>query len=55
VVPVRIARGDAGAAGVNQAADRVRFEVSVEVEDEQVFLGRRGRRLAFAVIDERSA
>jgi hypothetical protein len=52
VVPVRIAGGDAGAAGVNQAADGALVDVAVEVEHEQVFLGRRGRRFAFPVIDE---
>jgi hypothetical protein len=52
VVPVRIAGGDAGAAGANQAADGALVDLSVEVEHEQVFLGGSGRGFAFPVVDE---
>lgn len=51
-VPVRITRGDQGAASSNQAADDACIDVSIEVEHEQVFLGWRGWCFAVRVTDE---
>src|SRR5689334_4861668 len=51
-VPVRVAGRHPGATRVDQAADQILINLAAEVEDEQVFLGRRGWRRVLGIADE---
>jgi Activator of Hsp90 ATPase homolog 1-like protein len=47
-----IACGDLGAARIGQAADHGRVDLAVEVEHQQIFLGRRGGCFTARIADE---
>jgi hypothetical protein len=52
LVPVRIARGDPGAARLDQASDQVLIDLAAHVQDQQVFLGGHGGCRVIRVADE---
>jgi hypothetical protein len=52
VIPVGIARGGLGAARTDQAADDARVDLAAEVEDHQIFVGRRGGCFTARIADE---
>jgi hypothetical protein len=52
VIPVWIAGGDLGAARGHQAADNARLYLAIEVEHQQIFLGRRGWCFTARIADE---
>ena len=52
MIPVGIAGGDPGAAGIDQAADNARIDLATDIKHQQIFLGRRGWRFTARIADE---